>query len=369
MHPCFFYILRNMTDSTFLLYGANGYSGKLIARFAARYKLRPILAGRNAAALEKLSLETGHPFRIADVNDTAQLHQIMQDVQMVVNAAGPFDRTARQIIEACLALKKHYIDLNGDAAVFEMIQSYHDRAIAAGIMIMPGAGFDVVPTDCLALFLAQQMPGAISLEIAFAIKGSTLSHGTAITTTERLGLPGAIRKDGKITEEPVGKRAMEVDFTPWNEKAFVMSIPWGDVSTAWYSTGIPNIITYTAVSRATWWLLKGQVAFNWLLRTRFMRQQIMRLINKRSEGPDDRQRDKAVSLIRATVKDKIGNSLTAFLRCPEAYSLTADASLLIAQKVLSGIFRSGYQTPASAYGSELVMEIKDVERIQITGNR
>ncbi|MDE3250392.1 MAG: saccharopine dehydrogenase NADP-binding domain-containing protein [Bacteroidota bacterium] len=354
-----------MTNASFLLYGANGYSGKLIARFAARYQVSPVLAGRNAAALKQLSRETGYPFRVADINDAAQLRTIMRDVQLVVNAAGPFDRTARQLIEACLDLKKHYIDLNGDTAVFEMIRAYHHQALEAGIMILPGAGFDVVPTDCLALFLAQQMPEASSLEIAFAIKGSSLSHGTAITTAERLGLPGAIRSDGRITGEPVGKRGMEVEFTPWKEKAFVMSIPWGDISTAWYSTHIPNIITYTAVTRTTWWFLKGQVLFNWLLCTKFMRRKITGLIHQRIDGPGDLQRAKAVSLIRATVSNRAGNKLTAFLRCPEAYSLTADASLLITQKVLRGIHRAGYQTPASAYGSELVMEIKDVERIQV----
>lgn len=353
-----------MPPTSFLLYGANGYSGKLIARFAARYQLTPVLAGRNRAALEQLAAETGYPCRVADVNNADQLRIVLEDMPVVVNAAGPFDRTAKQLIEACLESGKHYIDLNGDSAVFEMLRSYHDRAVAAGIMILPGAGFDVVPTDCLALFLARQMPDASKLEIAFAIKGSTLSHGTAVTTAERLGLPGAIRKEGKLTEEPVGKRAMEVDFIPWGEKAFVMSIPWGDISTAWCSTGIPNIITYTAVSPATWWFLKGQAAFNWLLRTRFIRKLIMRLIDKRSEGPGDHQRDNAVSLIRATVSNKKGNTLTAFLRCPEAYSLTADASLLITQKVLNGQFRTGYQTPASAYGSELVMEIAHVERVQ-----
>lgn len=352
-----------MLNHSFLLYGANGYSGKLIARFAHKFGLVPILAGRNETSLQALASETGYAYRIADVNDANQLRAILQDCAVVVNAAGPFDRTAEQIVAACLETKKHYIDLNGDTAVFEMLQGYNERAIAAGIMIMPGAGFDVVPTDCLSVYLAGKMPDAVQLEIAFAIKGSTLSHGTAITTAERLGLPGAVRAGGKITEEPVGKRGRCVDFTPWNESAFVMSIPWGDISTAWYSTRIPNITTYTAISKASWRLLKFQWLFNWLLRTRFMRKRISRLIDKRTTGPGDAQRDKAISLIRASVQDKEGKTLTAFMRCPEAYSLTADAALLIASKILDGDFKPGYQTPATAYGSELVMEIPGVERI------
>ena len=358
---CFFVIFR-MQKNTFLLYGANGYSGQLIARFAAQYQLQPVLAGRNRQAIAALAKQLSLDYRITDLNDAAGLVAALQDVTLVVNAAGPYDFTARPVIDACMHTKTHYIDLNGDLDVFEMLQGYNDEAISKDIMVLPGAGFDVVPTDCLSRFLKNRLPDADQLELAFVIIGSGLSHGTAITTLQKLGMPGAIRKNGIITAEPVGKRGMWVSFPAWKQKSFMMSIPWGDVSTAYFSTGIPNIITYTGISKATWLFLKLQGGFNWLLRTGFMRRLITGIINSKSPGPDDARRDKAVSLIRGTVTNPQGQSVTAYMRCPEAYSLTAFATLLIAQKILQGQYKPGYQTPASAYGQDLVMEIAGVER-------
>jgi short subunit dehydrogenase-like uncharacterized protein len=230
------------------------------------------------------------------------------------------------------------------------------------MMILPGAGFDVVPTDCLSLWLKNHLPDAYKLEIAFVIIGSGLSRGTSITTLQKLGMPGARRKDGRIVPEPIGIRGMWVQFPASKQKSFMMSIPWGDISTAYFSTGIPNIETYTGISKATWVFLKFQRLFNWLLRTRFVRGIITKIINSKSPGPGDDRRNKAVSLIRGKVTNGQGKSITAIMRCPEAYSLTALTVLLIAQKILNGDYKPGYQTPASAYGEDLIMEIEGVER-------
>ena len=351
-----------MQQPSFLLYGANGYSGKLIARFAGQFGVKPVLAGRNETTISALANTLQLEYRIAGLDDAQALEGILEGMPLVVNAAGPYDLTARQMIDACMKTGAHYIDLNGDLDVFEMLQSYNTAALEKNIMILPGAGFDVVPTDCLSLFLKNQLPDANQLEIAFAIIGSGLSRGTSITTLQKLGMPGAIRKDGSITPEPVGMRGMSVDFEGYGPSSFVMSIPWGDISTAYFSTGIPNIITYTGISKGTWIFLKCQGAFNWLLRTGFVRNMITKIINSKSPGPDDARRDKAVSLIRGTVTNSSGRSVRAFMRCPEAYSLTAYTTLLIAQKILKGQYKPGYQTPASAYGADLIMEIKGVDR-------
>ena len=352
-----------MQQNSFLLYGANGYSGQLIARFAKQYNLRPILAGRNQQAISSLAKQLQLDYRIVDLNDGPALMAALQGIKLVVNAAGPYDFTAKQMIDACMVTHTHYIDLNGDLDVFELLQGYNTEAVSKDIMILPGAGFDVVPTDCLSLFLKNRLPDAQQLELAFVIIGSGLSRGTAITTLQKLGMPGATRKNGVITPEPVGMRGMWVSFPAWGQKSFMMSIPWGDVSTAYFSTGIPNIVTYTGISKATWLFLKFQRGFNWLLRTRSMHRLITKIINSKSPGPGDERRDKAVSLIRGTVTNPQGKSVTAYMRCPEAYSLTAFATLLIAQKIVNGQYKPGYQTPASAYGQDLVMEIAGVERI------
>lgn len=356
-----------MLDHSFLLYGANGYTGELIARYAAAFGLQPILAGRNKQALEKLGAELSLPIRVFALDHQSAIQQALQEVSVVVNAAGPYDFTAKQLVEACIAEGRHYLDLNGDAMIYDMIRTYDKAARDKGVMLLPGAGYDVVPTDCLALWLKQQMPDASSLKIAFAILNSALSRGTAINTVLKLGLPGLSRIDGKLVEEPVGKRGMYVQFPGQKKKIFTMSLPWGDLSTAYVSTGIPNIETYININKAAWFFLKGQAAYNWLLKTKLVRGIANAIVKSQSPGPDQATRDKTNTLIWAQVTNPKGNTLTAHMVVPEAYTLTALTALLITKKVLNKDFKAGYQTPATAYGTELIMEIEGVERRIITG--
>lgn len=348
-----------MQSNSFLLYGANGYSGELIARYAKQYELEPILAGRRKEIIAPLAGKLGLPYRVFDVDDTTALLAALWEVKVVMNAAGPFQFTARQMIEACLQTGTHYLDINGDIAVFEMIKRYDEAAKKAGIMLLPGAGFDVVPTDCLALHLKKLLPDAVSLQLAFASVGGGLSHGTATTMANKIGEGGAARKNGRIIRQPIGKKGMWVDFAV--KKLFVMSIPWGDISTAYFTTGIPDIESYTGISRKLYYILKVQPLFNWLLRTNFVRNGLKKKINSRPAGPSDEQRNKSISLVWGQVSNATGEIVTARLSGPEVYTLTAYSALLIIQKVLTGNFSAGYQTPASAYGENLILEVPGVQ--------
>jgi short subunit dehydrogenase-like uncharacterized protein len=355
-----------MQNNSFLLYGANGYTGELIARYAREYKLHPILAGRNKESIEALAVKYQLPYRVFDLDDTAALLNALKEVKVVIHAAGPFQFTAKQMVEACLQTGTHYLDINGDISVFELIKRYDEAAKKAGIMLLPGAGFDVVPTDCTALRLKKLLPDAMELDLAFATLGGGLSHGTAMTMASKLGEGGAKRKHGKIIRSPLGQQGMWVDFfTGQNEvakKLFVMSIPWGDISTAYTSTGIPNITSYTGIARKTYTLLKAQGLFNWLLRTNWVRNIIKKKIKQRPAGPSDEQRLKAKSLIWGRATNAAGNTVIVRMSGPEGYSLTMYSALLIAQKIVNGKFIVGYQTPATAYGEDLVLEIPGVQR-------
>jgi short subunit dehydrogenase-like uncharacterized protein len=350
-----------MQQNQCLLYGAYGYTGELIVRYAEHYNLKPILAGRRKEALVALSGKFNLPYRVFGLDDKTTLEAVLREVKVVMHCAGPFDTTAKPMVEACLKTGVHYLDINGDMDVFEMLYSHNEAAKKAGIMVMSGAGFDVVPTDCIALFLKKMLPSATSLKLAFATPGGGLSHGTATTTAQKLGEPGAVRKNGKLTPVPVGHKGMRVDFGG-GQKLFVMSLPWGDVYTAYLTTGIPDIESYTAVPSGVYWLLQFQFLFNWLLRTSFVRNLVKKKIDKSPAGLDDIKREKATSLVWGQVTDNAGNVKTARLSGPDAYTLTACATLLIAGKVLEGDFKPGYQTPAAAYGEDLVMEIKGVTR-------
>jgi short subunit dehydrogenase-like uncharacterized protein len=354
-----FFVFLNMQNQ-FLLYGANGYTGELIARHAMQYHLLPILAGRRKEWIAPLAARLGLPYRVFDLDDGAALLAVLKEVKVVVHAAGPFEHTARTMVLACLLTGTHYLDINGDIAVFEMIKQYDAAAKKAGVMLLPGAGFDVVPTDCVALQLKNLMPRAVTLQLAFVTLGGTVSHGTATTIAEKLGEGGAERKNGEIVRVRLGKKGMWVDFGV--KKLFVMSIPWGDISTAWFTTGIPNIETYTSVAKKTYNYLKLQWLFNWLLRRNTIRNFIKNKINRLPAGPSDAQRKAAASFVWGQVADEAGKKATVLLSAPEGYTFTAHSALIIVQKILNGNFSPGYQTPASAYGENLVMEIPGVER-------
>jgi short subunit dehydrogenase-like uncharacterized protein len=358
-----------MQNNSFLLYGANGYTGELIARYASQYNLQPILAGRSESSLAALAAKLKLSYKVFDLNNTDALVAALKEVKVVVHAAGPFHFTAKQMIDACLQTGTHYLDINGDISVFEMLKKYDAKAKTANIMVMPGVGFDVVPTDCIALLLKKSLPDATSLKLAFGSLGGGVSHGTAMTMASKIGEGGANREDGKIVRKPLGQKGMWVDFFRGTAKEpkslFVMSIPWGDVSTAHFTTGIPNIETYTGISKRTYKILKFQSLFNWLLRTNFIRNYLKKKIKQKPAGPSDEQRSKALSLVWGQVANANGKIVTAKLCGPEGYTLTALSTLIITQKVLTGNIKPGYQTPAGLYGEDLVLEIQGVEREKI----
>ncbi len=355
-----------MQSNSFLLYGANGYTGELIARYANQYGLQPVLAGRRKDVIEPLANKLHLPYKVFDLSDSTALQAALKEVKAVIHAAGPFQFTSKQMIEACLQTQTHYLDINGDIAVFEMIKRFDDAAKKTGIMLLPGAGFDVVPTDCVALQLKKLLPDAVSLQLAFATLGGGLSHGTATTMANRLGEKGAVRKDGKIIRKPLGQKGMRVNFSSGSpgetKKLFVMTIPWGDISTAYFTTGIPDIETYTGIPKKVYTILKLQTLFNWLLRTKLIRNYIKKKINQRPSGPNDEQRNKAISLIWGQAKNTEGKTAIVRLSGPEGYTLTTYSALIIVQKILNGNFTPGYQTPASAYGENLIMEIPGVHK-------
>ncbi|MDA0986456.1 MAG: saccharopine dehydrogenase NADP-binding domain-containing protein [Bacteroidetes bacterium] len=349
-----------MKDNSFLLYGANGYTGRLILKLASDYNLYPVLAGRNESALVQLSKEFNRDYFVLDLSETEKLESVLKKFPLVLHCAGPFINTAQQMIKACLKTGTHYIDITGEIVVFELAKKFNDVAIKSNIMLMPGVGFDVVPTDCLALFLKNKLPDATKLKLAFASIGGGLSHGTATTMVGGLGGDGAERKNGKIIRVPLGQKSMWVDFGL--KKLFVMSIPWGDISTSFTTTGIDNIETYTGTSPKIYYLLKFQKLFNWILRSKFIRRIVKNKIDKSLFGPSDKVRTKSKGLVWGEVKNANGKIFSARLIGPEGYTLTAHSSLIIAKKILAGTFKLGYQTPAGCYGEDLILEIPDVKR-------
>ncbi len=343
--------------NTVLIYGANGYTGELITRFAADRGLKPIIAGRNAEKIAELARKHGFEYRVFALEDDAKVDAALEEVDMVLHCAGPFSITSLPMVKACLRNRKHYTDITGEISVFETCAAMDAKAKEAGVMVMPGVGFDVVPSDCLARHLKDLLPAATNLTLAWYGMGR-MSHGTQATMTMNVGRGGAIRKDGKITPVPAAWKTREIDFG--EVKRVCVTIPWGDVSTAFYSTGIPNIEVFTAAPPNAIKMMKTSRYIGWLLATRTIQKYLQR--NIPPGGPSDDERAKGRTLMWGRASDAEGNTVEARQQGPEGYTLTAEAALNIVEKILAGNLKPGYQTPASAYGADLILEIEGTSR-------
>lgn len=338
-------------EKPFLIYGANGYTGELIAREAAGRGLKPILGGRSQAKVEPLAKELDLISRTFSLEDKKSLEYTLKEVEFVLHCAGPFSLTSKPMVEACLRLGKHYLDITGEIAVFEAMARRDERAKEAEIMIMPGVGFDVVPSDCLALHLKNLLPSATHLTLAFYGMGK-ISHGTQATMTMNVGRGGAVRKDGKIVNVPAAYKTREINFGDFTKTG--VTIPWGDVSTAYYSTGIPNVEVYTILPEANLRMLKMSRYIGWLLATKPVQNYLQKQIP--AGGPNEAERAKGKTFLWGEAKDVQGNRIEARLQAPEGYTLTALTAVNIAEKVLAGNLKTGFQTPAMAYGADLILE-------------
>jgi len=230
-------------EETWLLYGANGYTGELVAEEARRRGARPVLAGRRAEAVRPLAERLGLPWKAFELSDPARIAEEIAGQRALLLCAGPFSATSAPVVEACLRSGVHYLDVTGEIAVFEACQRRSAEARTRGVVLLPGVGFDVVPSDCLAATLKRALPDATRLELAIASSGGT-SRGTAKTVVEGLNQGGAVRQGGRIRKVPLAYRTRTVPFR--DKPRFAMTLPWGDVSTAYYSTGIPDIEVYVA---------------------------------------------------------------------------------------------------------------------------
>ena len=344
---------------TLLVYGSYGYTGRLIVRDVVARGGTPIVAGRDDAAVTRQADDLGVDARAFDLE--ADVAARIRDVDAVLNCAGPFVNTAEPLVEACLETGTDYLDVTGEFQVFERLRRYDGRARDADVTLLPGVGFDVVPSDCLAAFLHERLPAATHLSLGIK-SGSSPSRGTARTLVEHLGAGGVVRHNGRLVEVPTAYRTREIDFGDGPEHA--VTIPWGDVVTAGHSTGIDSIEVYGA---APVWATRAMAAFDrldWLLERRSVERALRWLIDARVDGPDEEE----LATDRATVWGEVRDERTdrrarARLETPNPYTLTVDAAVTAADRLLDDRDRvaAGFQTPSSAFGHEFVRELEGTE--------
>lgn len=350
-----------MTDS-WLLYGANGYTGELIAREAVRRGMRPVLAGRSRIAIEQLAAQLSCPHRVFSLDDHTALVDALQDQRAVLNCAGPFSATARSMMQGCLATHVHYLDITGEIDVFELAHSVTDKAQRAGIVLCPGVGFDVVPTDSIAAKLKEALPDATTLALGFESK-SGVSKGTAKTMLESVADGCKLRRDGKIVSVPFGSLTRRIDFG--GGERLGIAISWGDVSTAYYTTGIPNIEVFIAGSSRT---LRRQRRLNWLrpfVRRRFVLAMMKRRIDATVTPPDQTKAANQPTFVWGEARNAAGEVRTARLTTPNGYALTVHSALGILERLLAEPHRAGFMTPSMLVGADFVTTLPGCSSIRI----
>ncbi|WP_224240414.1 saccharopine dehydrogenase family protein [Hyalangium gracile] len=344
-----------------LLYGASGYTGRLIAEEAVRRGHRPVLAGRSHEKLAPLAERLGLELAVVGLEDVRTLVSTLEGLPLVLHAAGPFVRTSQPMVQACLAAGSHYLDITGEIPVFESIFQHDAEARSRGLTLMSGVGFDVVPTDCLARHVAEKVPGAHELDLALSITERVASPGTAKSMLEQLPQGGRVRRGGALQPWPMGKGLRRVRFS--DAEHTVAPIPWGDLVTAWHTTGIPNITTYMTLPRAaarfirfTYPLLKRVLSVD------AVRHGAERLIESRVHGPGETARSESRTHIWAEARAADGRRAQAWLELPEAYAFTAVAAARAVEEVLARK-PQGSLTPAGAFGADFVLSIDGCRRL------
>lgn len=354
-----------MAERAWLIYGASGYTGSLLAEEAVRRGHRPILAGRSAARLRPLAERLGLPARAAGLDDPAELDRLLDGVGLVLHAAGPFAWTSAPMVAACLRAGADYLDITGEVPVFEQVFQQDGAARAAGVRLLPGVGFDVVPSDCLAAHVAGQLPGARGLEIAVTATGG-LSAGTLRSAIEHLPRGALVRRAGQLTPQRLGAGARRLAFTDGRgrlERTGLIA-SWGDLVTAFRSTGIPDITTYLCfpgrlAAGPRWAGPALQLAMRLGPTRRLAQAAAGRLVH----GPSAALRESGRGMVWARAAGPDGQDRQAWLVTPETYRFTALAGIRCVERLLAPTGPApGAATPAQLFGADFVLEIPGVQR-------
>ena len=342
---------------TWMLYGASGYTGRLVAELAVRRGHRPVLAGRDAEKVASIAVPLGLEYRTFDLDPRA-VAAALEDVDVVAHCAGPFSATSAPMVDGCLRAGAHYVDITGEVDVFESVFGRHEQALNAGVTLLPGAGFDVVPTDCLAALAAAELPTATRLELAFRVGGG-ISPGTLKSAWEGMGLGGRVRVDGHLQSIAVAERGREVPFPSGSCR--VTSLPWGDLSTAYRSTGIGTITTFARLpgldrvgTRSSGW---ARAMLGRPLPQRLGKAAIGALVR----GPGRRRRSDSWVEVFAEVGDPAGRTVRTALVGPDTYDFTADSVLRTVEALRAGAATPGTHTPSTAFGADFVRRMRGVE--------
>jgi short subunit dehydrogenase-like uncharacterized protein len=340
-----------------MIYGANGYTGKLTAEEAVRRGMRPVLAGRSEGSVAAIAGDLGLEYRIFSLDDADRIRKSMAGLGCVLHCAGPFSETSQPMISACLAEGVQYLDITGEISVFANAHKQDAQARHADVVLMPGAGFDVVPSDCLAASLVNALPAATRLQLAFEAAGGP-SPGTAKTSIEGLAGGGRIRRDGELVSVPLAWKTRPIPFA--HKERTGVTIPWGDVYTAFVSTGIGDIEVYMSVPPATITQMKAMRWLRPLVSLGPVQSFLKNRVESTVRGPSNSGRESSYSQLWGEATSSDGRSVSATMTAPNGYDLTVSASLGIVEFLLVSNVEGGFYTPSLLMGPDYAMSLPGV---------
>lgn len=358
-----------MADTRWMIYGATGFTGRLLVEEAVARGHRPLVAGRSAERVQAIAQAHGLEHRVFACHDSREITANLRaaDVELVLHVAGPFIHTSAPMIDACLRTQTHYLDVTGEIPVFENTMRHDALAQARGVVLMSGVGFDIVPSDCLALYLAQQVGEPFSLELAISglggadsKEGAGVSAGTLKSMLEMAALGGRVRRGGELLPLDLGMDVRTFQF-PFGERQ-ALAISWGDVSTAYHTTGVPNVTTYMTFPLP---MIQGAQSLGWLVqklvKINAVRARLAAQIERSASGPSDEALATARAHIYGRMTGRDGRVAEAWIETAEGYQFTRLAGVRIAERVLDGDLR-GALTPARAFGADFALEIEGTVR-------
>jgi short subunit dehydrogenase-like uncharacterized protein len=327
--------VKELSKGKLLIYGATGHTGTLICNEAARRGINFEIAGRSEDKLSELAAQLNVPYHVFQVQETAGWEAALKGKTALLNIAGPFSETAEWAMEACIKFKVHYFDITAEVDIYRLTESKDEAAKAAGIMLLSGAGL-FASYDPLVLHTVKRVENPVAIRAAFKYSGG-FTPGSIASSANIVNAGILVRKGGEI-KKLNGSVPAVFDFGNRPEECF--PTPLGGVILCYKSTGIPDIEEYFQMALPA---ASGEAATVGISKT-----------------PDTDESSEERSKIVAEVTGENGEVVRSMIDMPSGYMPTVTSSIAIVSRALDGSYKTGFQSPASAYGEELLDSLSNV---------
>ena len=344
---------------TIVLYGATGYTGRLVADELERRGLEYVVSGRDEEKLTRLAEGRGATMRATPLDDDRALRELLADASAVISCAGPFTLAGHALVRAAVDTGTHYVDSTGEQPFIKLVFDSHGAAAErAGVALVPALGFDYAPGDFIARLAARGHEPLEELVMAYAVKGFGLSRGTMRSGLEIVKGGDVVYEDGNWRPAPFGVFRASFDFPEPIGRQTMSRYPSGEVVTVPRHTRTKRVVSMVTTRTMAPHPALAPILpytlppFALTMRTP-LRGVLGRAIGALPEGPSEAERRAAEFTIVAVARGENGSERRGVVRGSDVYGLTA-VTLVHGAELMSatGYDRAGALAPAAAYDPE-----------------